>query len=566
MSDRRRDRASQSRHHSASPHQALTAAAQLTSSVAIQRPLQYESWQDEVWAFYENLGEFNYGVEWFGEAMSRVRLNVAVVTPGGDEPKVIDSGPAVELIAKLNGGTDGHSALLRSLAVQLAVPGDAYLVGREVTEADIQAGTLLDAEEDENGRVWTIQPVNTLRRRRKFFGRNSASNWEMQVDEGVWVPLPAEALVCRIWDRHEHFPWRAMSPGRPALPIMREIDMYNRHIVATLVSRVALNGLMLIPEEVTLPVNPQYEEAADPFMAELIDVMMTAIKNPGSPAAAAPLPLRVPAELIEKFKHFTFATPLDQKIYENRQSALGRLATTLNLPAEIMTGMGDVNHWSGWQLSEDAIKIHISPKAEIITRCLTVGYLHPMLKAMGEDIRTEKGERLIVWYDTSELTQRPDRSEAARALHEMMIISDEAARRENGFDEADSPTDDELEKMVLRKLAINPTTAFPALKELTGLDIQPPAPPGMTPGAGGPPGASGPVGAPSEPPAPGLKGKPNDNQQPPPDNGSNTRRGQPDTGGIAPSPSRSAQTIAAKTHSMRRRARQSLSPVPARRR
>ena len=570
MSDRRRDRVAQSRPHSAAPHQAaLTAAAQLTSSVQMQRPLQYESWQDEAWSFYENLGEFNYGVEWFGEAMSRVRLNVAKVRPGGDEPEVLESGPAVDLISKLNGGTDGQSALLRSLAVQLAVPGDAYLVGRQVTDADIQAGTLLDAEEDENGRVWTIQPVNTLRRRRKFFSRNIASNWEMQVEEGVWVPLPDEALVCRIWDRHEHMPWRAISPAKPALPIMREIDMYNRHIVATLVSRVALNGLMLIPDEVTLPANPQYEDAADPFMAELIDVMMAAIKNPGSPAAAAPLPLRVPAELVEKFKHFTFATPLDQRIYENRTQALGRLATTLNLPAEIITGMGDVNHWSGWQLSEDAIKIHISPKAEIITRCLTVGYLHPMLKAMGEDIRDTDGSRIIVWYDTSELTQRPDRSEAARALHEMMVINDEAVRRENGFDEADAPTDDELETMVLRKLAINPTTAFPALKELTGLDIQPPAPPGMpgqAPGAGGSPAISGPVDDSSEPPAPGLRGKPNDNQQPPADNGTGTRRGVPDITGTAPTPSRSAKTIAAKTHSMRRRARQSLSPTPVRRR
>lgn len=486
MADRRRD--ARLRPHGAIAHReettGLTAAAQLlTSTQSYQRPHHLLPWQDESWAFYESLGEFNYGVEWFGEAMSRVRLGAAIVSPGGDEPEMIDDGPAAELITKFLGGTDGQAQALRSLAVQLSVPGDAYLVGRGVSQAEAESGVLLDAEPDEYGHVWTVQPVNTMRRSRRSIRKMMSGvsrGWDIQIDEGVWMPLPHDALVCRVWDRNERLPWQAMSPARAALPIMREIDMYNRHIIAVLISRVAMNGMMLIPDEVTLPANPQYEDQADPFIAEMLDIMTSAIKNPGSPAAAAPMPVRIPAEMIEKFKHFTFATPLDSKIFEHREQALKRLAATLNLPAEIVTGMGSVNHWSSWQLSEDAIKIHISPKAEIITRCLTLGYLHPALKAMGEDIRKD-GRRIIVWYDTSELTQRPDRSENARRLREMMIISDEACRRENGFSESDAPTDDDLEKMVLMKLAVQPQTAVAALKELTGLELQtaPAGPDGM---------------------------------------------------------------------------------------
>jgi hypothetical protein len=554
MGDRRRDAVTQLQPHGALPHslngsRPLTAAAQLTSSVDIQRPLQYESWQDEVWSFYENLGEFNYGVEWFGEALSRVRLTAAMITPGGDEPEIIDSGPVADLITNLVGGTDGQAQMLRSLGVQLSVPGDAYFVGREVSEVDMMSGVLLDAEPDMYNRVWTVQPVNTIRRSNRLLkamlGRNRRS-YEIQVEDALWSPLPNESLVCRIWDRNEHFPWRAMSPAKAALPIMREIDMYNRYIIATLVSRVALNGIMMIPDEVTFPVNPMYEDSADPFIAEMIDIMRSAIKNPGSPAAAAPMPMRIPAEMIEKFKHFTFATPLDQRIFEHREQALRRLATTLNLPAEIVTGMGDVNHWSGWQLSEDAIKIHVSPKVEIITRCLTMGYLHPMLKALGEDITGPNGERIIVWYDTSELTQRPDRSAAAMELRKMMVINDSAARRETGFDEADAPTDDELEKMVLMQLAINPQTAIPALKELTGLELEMPPPP---PVVGVDPSAGGPVGV--EEQSASTTG---------------TQKEQPDTQGDAPpAPDESATTASARrdtlvrqTHSPHRRARESI--------
>lgn len=571
MPDRRRDLAlleprngvshSVNGHRNGSTLNPLTAAAQLLSDVDVRRDYQYETWQDEAWDFYTSLGEFNYGVEWFGEALSRVRLNVATVTEGGDEPEVMESGPAVDLINKLVGGTDGQSQLLKSLGVQLSVTGDAFFIGREVSDQEVQAGVLLDAEPDEDGRVWTVQPINTVRRQRagirSILGRRQR-RWEIQVDETAWVSLPDESLVCRIWDRNEHFPWRAMSPARAALPIMREIDMYNRQVIAALLSRVALNGMLLIPDEVTLPTSPEYEDATDPFMAELLDIMRAAIKNPGAPSSAAPLPLRIPAEFIDKVKHLTFATPLDDKLFEYRAQALRRLATTLNLPAEIITGMGDVNHWSAWQLSEDAIKIHISPKVEIITRALTIGYLHPMLRAMGEDVRDKNGDRIIVWYDVSELTQRPDRSDAAMRLRDMMVITDEATRRETGFDESDAPSDDELEKMVLMKLAVNPQTAAPALKELTGLELdmatgQPPPPPVV----GTPPGASGPVGAaggegtnstettPEEPTtgtAPTTR-----NQQPPP----------PDEVVTASAALARRDAVIRSTHSVRRRARMS---------
>lgn len=482
MADRRRDSAAHKLKSvptlpDTSPGTSLTAAAQVISDVQRYQPLHYESWQDEAWDFYGALGEFNYGVEWFGEALSRVRLTAARVLPGGDEPEILTEGAAAEAVARFMGGTDGQAQLLRSFAVQLSVAGDGYFVGRDVTQAEIDAGLLMDAEPDENGRVWTVQSAKTIRKYRgslsTYFRRSGQQRprWEIQVDDTTWIPLPPESLVVRIWDRNERFPWRAASPARSALSIMREIDMYNRHILASLVSRVAMNGMLFIPDEVIIPSSPQFENAVDPFVAEMLDVMVSAIKNPGSPASAAPMPVRIPAEYIDKFKHFTFASAVDGKVFEARAEALRRLANAMNLPAEIITGLGQTNHWTGWQLTEEAVKIHIAPKTEIITRGLTLGWLHPMLRAMGEPVREDDGSRIIVWRDTSELTQRPDRSASAIQLRDMLIITDEATRRETGFSEADAPTPAELEKMILMKLAVNPQTASPAIKELTGLEL-----------------------------------------------------------------------------------------------
>lgn len=566
MPDRRRDSTALLPHRG-SPHglnghggaRTLTAAAQLlTGGELLQPPIQSDSWQREGWDFYESLGEFNYGVEWFGEAMSRVRLTVAKVSPGGDEPEVVTEGPAAELLERFMGGTAGQAQALRSFGVQLSVPGECYLVGREVTEEEAASGVLMDAQPDEDGRVWTVQPVDTVRRSRRtlrtLLGRQ-VRGWDIQVHDAAWVSLPAETLVCRVWDRNERLPWRAMSPAKPALPIMREIDMYNRQIIAVLLSRIALNGLLLIPDEISIPTSPEYEDAADPFMAELLDIMRAAIKNPGAPSSAAPLPLRIPAEFIEKIKHLSFATPLDDKIYEYRAQAIRRLATTLNLPAEVVTGMGDVNHWTSWQLTEDAIKTHISPKVEIVTRCLTLGWFNPMMQAAGEKLIDSDGSRLIVWYDTSELTQRPDRSTSAIELRKLRVINDTAVRRETGFDEADAPTTDELEDMILNDVVTNPQLTAPALKELTGLDLSPPPAPASA--ADSSTQAGGPVGVGEAPPSGGEGGSSEESAAGPP----STRAEAPPTPDDGLTASARRRAAVTRVYGSRRARRQALERV-----
>lgn len=542
MPDSRRVAVAPPPQHSGLAYNDVTAAAQLMSAVRVDNPRWVgglDAWQREAWDFFFNLGEFNYGVEWFGEAMSRVRLLAAEVLPGGDEPRILTSGPAVDLVENLAGGFDNQSSILRSFGVQLSIPGDCYMVGRRVGRFDEESGVLLDATVDVNGNVWTVQPSNTIRKSSRTLGDRLASvrrrsgagrpprGWDVQVDDSAWYPLPAESLVTRVWDRNEYLPWKANSPARAALPIMREIDMYNRHIIASLISRVALNGIWLIPDEVTLPVNPRYANQPHPFFAELFDIMRAAIKDPGSPAAALPMPLQVKSELIDKFRHLTFATPLDEKIWTSRDGAIRRLATTLNLPMEVMTGMGSTNHWNAWQLEESAIKIHISPKVEIATRCLTVGYLHPMLRAAGQSTTTSTGGRLIVWYDTSELTQRPDRSQLAVTLGAAGVINDEAVRRETGFGGDDKPTDQELDFQLLRGLVVQGgQLAGPALEKLTGTHIEAPAPAGppQAPAADASPPNSGPGGgvgvnkasaAGTKRSMPGTRGEP----PPPPDEG-----------------------------------------------
>lgn len=470
MPDRRRRIAVQEPPLTASATQISMSANEPVASARDLQP-QYESWQDEAWSFFENLGEFNYGVTWRANALSRVRLLAAEVTPGGDEPAPLEdeNHPAVKLIAELGGDTAGQSMLMKAFGIHLQVPGESWLVGRDLVEGV---------------REWKVYSADTIRR-----SRRKGVRWDIQTSDTKWESLEPDSAALRIWEPNQRYAFRADSAAKAALPIMREIDLYNRHIIATLVSRLAMNGFLLIPSEVSFPVKPQFENAADPFVAELIDIASKAIKNPGSASAAIPIPIRAAAEFIDKFKHLIVANGIDPKILEARDKAIIRLATSLHMPAEVLTGMGDVNHWSAWQLEEGAIKVSISPLAEVIVGGLTVAYLRPALESIGEPLIGPNGGAIVVWYDTSELVNRPDRAREAIELYDRLELSGEALRREVGLDEADKPEGQDLKDQIL-KWAVQQVQLAPSVwQELAGLDLEIKATPGA---AGAPPGGTTP--------------------------------------------------------------------------
>lgn len=449
------------------PYNALIASAQLIKA-SRKLQLQRDKWQEEAWAYYESLGEFTYAVNWLAAALSRVRLVAARRVPGAEgEPEPVTEGPAAEALERLAGGPGGQAALLKSLGVKLSVVGDAYFTGEEPDRND----TAYLGEET----VWGVKSPDEI--------RVDGSSWSVRTGESRWEKLKSNHLVGRIWIADERYSWRATSGAKSALGTMRKIDLYDRHIIATLVSRLAFNGLLLIPDNVTFPVKEQYKDADDPFVAELIEVASASIKNPGSASAAIPLPLKVPPESIEKFTHLVLSTDIGEKVVEARDRELLRLATMVNTPREVLTGMGDVNHWGAWQIDESAFKIHIAPLAEVIAHGLTVTYLHPALKAAGENVIDEDGGRWVIWYDGGELTAKPDLSKQATDAYDKFEISPKAFRRETGFEESDVPTKIELREMALKVMLKSPRFAPQAFEMLTGEQLLPAA---TTPVTGAP--------------------------------------------------------------------------------
>jgi hypothetical protein len=435
---------------------AVTAAAMarnVASLVASRTQLVTtpSTWQQELWDYYETCGEYGLAVTWRSNMISRVRLRAAEIRPGMDEPTIVDSGPAADLVDELFGDPGTQSEAMATLSTYLDIPGEGFMVG----------------ERSGGKQVWRTYSSDEIRARGNL-------GYEV-IDETStpgrvkWRDLSGNSLIVRVWRPHKRLRYMPYSPGKAARSAIRELELVNRHIQAQYLSRLASAGMIVLPDEVTFPVRDEFDDAPDPFMAEWIAAARQAIETPGTAAAVVPIPMRVPAEYVDKVQHIDFTLKIDDKIIEKRESARRRLAGIINVPTELLFDAGSINHWGLWQLEESGVKTYITPDVELITGALTTGYLRPRLLTQGEEPR-----RWVMWYDASEIVSRPDVTDNVIKAYDRLEVTGKVLRRTIGLGEDDKPTNAELQDLALKKLAINPTVGFLALHELTGLEVDVP--------------------------------------------------------------------------------------------
>jgi hypothetical protein len=450
----------------------LTASAQmLHGSAREQYAVQYKTWQDELWAYSRAVGEYSNVMNWFAAGISRMHLTAALIRPGQREPEIIEdeNDPAVKLVHRLvTNAKNGETQYLNRWGRQLGVPGVGFFLGYEDERSGVEVFDVKSAKQirrstvpfKENGIVMKDQWGEVL------------TGYDVRTGPLEWRKLPFNQLVSRIFQPDDELDYEVTSWSRGALTTLREIDLMNRHIVATLLSRLVFNGILFIPQEVTFPVNPQFKDAPDPFIAELIAIASRGIKDPGSPASAVPVPLRVPAEFIDKFVHLILANGVDPKLVEARQAAIQNLSQMLPSPPEALTGNSSTNHWNAWKDSEDNVKMYFGPTMEILCGGHNDAFLWPMLKAAGEKIDVD-GARRIVWYDASDLIVQPDNSQNAEVARSKGAINDTKYRSALGFDEEDKPSKKEKREMLLEAIVLSGAPAMPEAYYLLYPDEKP---------------------------------------------------------------------------------------------
>lgn len=442
--------------------------------------------------FYRTIPELHYLVSLVGSALSQVTLKVQELTPGEDPKDVGPRHPAQQLLKDFAGGTQGQAELMQRLGIHLTVTGDSVVI-----TPGPQAGNL--SYPYDAARVYSATEVSS--RSGKIFLKTPNMREEQ---------IPGESYAVRIWKEAPESIWHSDSPVKSAFTVLREIDLLDKHIHSTAISRLKSAGILVIPEELTLPGDELEVEGqdADPFVRVLVEVMELAIKNKDSAAALVPIIMRGPSEYLSAVRLIDFSTPFDAQVTELRDNALRRLALGMDAPPEILLGSSGAAGWSAWQVSEAQLRLHLKPLSHLIARSLTTGWLHPALKALPlADQTRETIDRIAIVPVFDQLTIRPDVGQDAAALYVEGGIGLDTYRHIVGLSENDAPTPKELEfKIYMQTIASNPAMAAWAvqgLKDHFNIDFIDPegaqgvgAPPPDAPGVGTPPAQTKPGSAP----------------------------------------------------------------------
>ena len=401
-----------------------------------KKPVKAPAWNFRAWEFFDTIGEYRYAVTWVGNLLSRALLEV------WEDGKATTNKDALDALAALFGGPEGQREMLRQLGNHLTVAGDCYLVGEDMGEEPDQ---------------WYVASATRITKT----GDGDNATWKLGKSE------LNDPLVIRVWRAHPNNEKEADSPTRAVLPILDEIDGFSKYVKAQLSSRLTGMGVFAIPSEITFgTVRGLAENATDPaaasssgvdaFLREFIETVSLATVDPSDASARVPIILQGPGEYLDKLQHITFWSELDSQAKDLRDEAIRRLALGMDMPPEILTGTGEMNHWNSWQVEEASIKAHTEPLLQIITSSLSTGYLRPYLEEQG---MSKEEARLFSFHaDTSKIRLRPNRSKEAIELYDLGELSPIAMLRENGFDPADAMTDDERKAWLTKKVAGGSTT------------------------------------------------------------------------------------------------------------
>jgi hypothetical protein len=412
-------------------------------------------WQQEAWRLYDIIPELHKISGRIGDSMAQARLYVTEVDDTGEETGEVED-EAIKRLAAVPLGTGAQrDDCLRLAGIDLAVGGECWIVGEGAARSPEKAeGSWFvvtgSAFKTEGDKVKVKRP------------KNRGGSY-LELADGV-------DILIRCWNPHPNDTDQADSFTRAAIVPLREIELLTKREFAELDSRLTGAGVFFLPDGVDFP-----REEGDPaglagFMAVMQRAAAASIRDQSDARAMVPIFATVPDSVLpylDQLKPTTFWSELSAEIGTMKRDAIDRFASSSELPAEVIKGIGDANHWTAWLISDEGIRWikagYLGPIADALTR----GFLRLALASMG----VANPERYAFAFDTSTLAAKPNRLEDASQLHDRFLIKDEELVRAGAFDVDQMPTIQErAAQIVLKLLTTQPDLILdPEVQRLLGL-------------------------------------------------------------------------------------------------
>lgn len=260
-----------------------------------------------------------------------------------------------------------------------------------------------------------------------FLIRNRSSReWDVvtwPAGYNVRKKLEDADIVVEITQEDPADPKLTDSPVLAAIPVARELILSRQQARVAARNRTAQLNTVIYPKD-GAGVN------ADEFERKLARVITEPLSDEMSAASVVPNIIGFQGDKIEQWRTLDLTGPIDEKLHERVERLINQLAVILDIPREIMTGFGEVNHWGTWAISEDNFLGHIEPMAKLIGQALALGLAH------AADVDADLIE---IDPDPAPLLKRRPALADVIAAYELRLVSAEWTRRQLGAGEEDAP-------------------------------------------------------------------------------------------------------------------------------
>jgi hypothetical protein len=424
-------------------------------------------WQVEGWRLYDIIPELRKLAGRIGDSLAQARMYVAELDERGEEVGETTDARISALAGIPLGTGNARDDMLRLAGVDLAVGGECWIVGEGAARNPEKAAGAWFVV---TGAAFKKQGDQVKVRRPKILGGDS-----LTLADGV-------DILIRCWRPHPNDVDQADSFTRAAIVPLREIELLTKREFAELDSRLTGAGIMFLPEGVDFP-----REESDPaglagFMAYLQRAAAASMADQSRASAMVPIMATVPDQVLEhldKIKPLTFWSELSGEISPMKDKAIIRLASSAEIPGEVLTGIGDANHWTAWLISDEGIR-WIRGYLGLVADALTRGFLRLALASMG----VANPERYAFAFDTSTLAAKPNRLDEALQLHDRFLIRDDEVVKAGAFDPDQMPSTTERAAQILLKLvqtqpelildpAVQRALGLPTVEAVTAAPAQP---------------------------------------------------------------------------------------------
>lgn len=434
-------------------------------------------WQEPAWVFNATVPHLGFGHDYVRDSLARVRPFPALLSEDPDEPPVAvtketaPDGLDVDLCDQLVQRLAPFPNFMGQAAQKLDIAGECYI-------------GLIPDDDEIDGEVCRVFS------NRELVAMDDGWRIKEAPEDRAGRDLPKGTPFWRIWQPDPEWSNLPFSHMVRLNMVCERYLVLARLVKAFALSRLATTGkIIAIADEFSLesatsdsasPDDDAGDGTVDTFFDDLMAAGAEAILDPESASAVMNLIIRGPKELIKDgINVIDISRSMEEVMLKLRDEAVREIALGINLPPEILLGIGETNHWNAEEIKTQTWENHLEPRAYGILSGTSQAYYRPAL--LQNDVDPEIVKRCLLWYDPTWFLGTPDLSDSADFGLTSGAIGWTAWRSSKGYSEEDAPDDQERADYLAFQQALHVRTS---VTEDTG-GAEAPAVEEASPGGGG---------------------------------------------------------------------------------